>query len=53
MMLAICNAQLYGGGYRAAPCASMDDGLLDVVLLKPVPRLRLPGLLAQYRQGNT
>ena len=52
MMLAICNAQLYGGGYRAAPCASMDDGLLDVVLLKPVPRLRLPGLLAQYRQGK-
>ena len=30
----------------------MDDGLLDVVLLKPVPRLRLPGLLAQYRQGK-
>ena len=47
MMLAICNAQMYGGGYRAAPYARLDDGLLDVVLLKPVPRLKLPGLLGR------
>lgn len=52
MMLAICNAQLYGGGYRAAPYASMDDGLLDVVLIRPVPRLRLAGLLQDYRKGR-
>ena len=52
MMLAICNAQMYGGGYRAAPYASMDDGLLDVILLKPVSRLKLPGLLKDYRKGE-
>lgn len=52
MMLAICNAQMYGGGYCAAPYARMDDGLLDVVLLKPVPRLRLAGLLKGYRNGR-
>ena len=52
MMLAICNAQMYGGGYCAAPYASIDDGLLDVVLLKPVPRLRLAGLLQGYRHGK-
>ena len=33
MMLAVCNGQQYGGGYCAAPHASMNDGLLDVVLL--------------------
>lgn len=52
MMLAICNAQMYGGGYCAAPYARMDDGLLDVVLLKPVPRLQLAGLLSGYRKGR-
>lgn len=52
MMLAICNARMYGGGYCAAPYARMDDGMLDVVLLKPVPRLRLPGLLQGYRRGQ-
>ena len=52
MMLAICNARMYGGGYCAAPNASLDDGLLDVVLLKPVPRLKLPGLLGGYKKGE-
>lgn len=52
MMLAVCNGQQYGGGYCAAPHASMNDGLLDVVLLKPVPRLKLPGLLDAYKQGT-
>ena len=52
MMLAICNARMYGGGYCAAPNARLDDGLLDVVLLKPVPRLKLPGLLGGYKKGE-
>ena len=52
MMLAVCNGQQYGGGYCAAPHASMNDGLLDVVLLRPVPRLKLPGLLGSYKKGE-
>lgn len=52
MLTAVCNGQLYGGGYRAAPCAAMDDGLLDVVLVKPLSRLRIASLLALYRQGK-
>lgn len=52
MMLAVCNGQMYGGGYCAAPHASMADGLLDVVLLKPIPRLKLPGLLGGYKRGE-
>ena len=30
----------------------MTDGLLDVVLLRPVPRLKLPGLLGSYKKGE-
>ena len=52
MMLAVCNGQQYGGGYCAAPNARMDDGMLDVVLLKPIPRIKLPGLLGAYKKGE-
>lgn len=52
MLTAVCNGQLYGGGYRAAPNAVMDDGLLDIVLVKPLSRLRIASLLALYRQGK-
>ena len=52
MMSAICNDREYGDGYKAGPHALLDDGLLDVVLLKPVPRLKMPGLLARYKVGG-
>lgn len=51
MMAAFCNGQLYGGGYKAAPYARMDDGLLDILLVKPIPRVKIPGFLAQYKVG--
>lgn len=52
MMAAVCNGRLYGGGYCAAPQARLDDGLLDVVLVRPISRLRVAGLLACYKGGR-
>ena len=52
MMAAICNGRLYGGGYTAAPYARMDDGLLDVLLIRPVPRVKLLSFLARYKAGT-
>jgi YegS/Rv2252/BmrU family lipid kinase len=34
------NSKTYGGGMRAAPHALLDDGLLDVVVLESVSKLR-------------
>ena len=52
MMTAICNGRLYGGGYSAAPYAMMDDGLLDVVLVKKMPRIKIPTMLGVYKDGR-
>jgi YegS/Rv2252/BmrU family lipid kinase len=35
-----CNSQSYGGGMRAAPDALLDDGLLEVMVLESVGKLR-------------
>ena len=52
MMAAICNGGYYGGGYQAAPYAAMDDGLLDIVLVKPISRIQIAGILAKYKAGR-
>lgn len=36
MLVAVANAQSYGGGMKIAPTASIDDGLLDVVTVGDV-----------------
>lgn len=49
----IGNASYYGGGFRAAPLAKPDDGLLDIVLVESkVSRLKLVSLLEPYKKGE-
>lgn len=43
----------YGGGYHASPASVVDDGLLDIILVKvPKSRLQIPGLLGIYKKGE-
>ncbi|TIC86480.1 diacylglycerol kinase [Nocardioides sp. GY 10127] len=41
MMVSVGNLPSFGGGLRIAEGASTDDGLLDVVIIKPVSKLEL------------
>ena len=49
----IGNASYYGGGFRAAPLALPDDGLLDIVLVESkFSRAKLATLLNKYKRGE-
>lgn len=39
MLVAVANNLSFGGGMKVAPDASLDDGLFDVVYVKPLGRL--------------
>lgn len=54
MLFALCgNSRWYGGGYKGAPKAVPDDGLLDFILVrKTVGRLKLAGLVGKYKRGE-
>lgn len=49
-VVAVANAPVFGGGIRIAPDASMDDGLLDVVVAGPFTKAGIvrifPGMYA-------
>jgi diacylglycerol kinase (ATP) len=38
VMVALGNGTAYGGGMRVCPDASMDDGLIDVLVVRPLSR---------------
>lgn len=52
LMMAICNGQTYGGGFKASPEADMQDGLLDLVMVKKLSRLRIAGVVNTYKKGQ-
>src|SRR5580698_10568209 len=41
ILAAFANAPMYGGGMKIAPCAQMDDGLLDVCVVGGVDPFKL------------
>ena len=47
-----CNGRYYGGGFNPVPEADPTDGLLDVLLVKKVTRLQVPGLIGKYKNGR-
>ena len=40
------------GGYRGAPDAVINEGLLDFVLVKKISRFKIPSALAKYKAGH-
>lgn len=50
LLVAVANGNAYGGGFKIAPRATCDDGLLDVVLTRRTGRLDvLRSLTLAYR----
>ncbi len=52
ILTAIANGMTCGGGFKSNPTARIDDGLMDVGIIKPVRGLKLMNMLIQYHQGT-
>ena len=51
-MFAVCNSRLVGGGRLIAPHALIDDGLMDICVVKAMPTLEFLALLARVSEGE-
>ena len=48
----VCNGRFYGGGFNPVPEADPTDGKLDVLLVKKVSLLQVPGIIGKYKNGR-
>ncbi|MDR0951529.1 MAG: diacylglycerol kinase family lipid kinase [Oscillospiraceae bacterium] len=48
----IANGQFVGGSFHCAPRAVLDDGLLELCVVKPVSRLKFASLVGVYAKGE-
>jgi diacylglycerol kinase family enzyme len=52
ILLAICNAEYYGGGFQPVPGADSTDGLLEICQVDNLGAAGNPPLLPRYRKGT-
>lgn len=45
------NGKYYGGGFKSSPAASINDGLIDLTVVKKVSRLKFISLVGKYKKG--
>lgn len=48
----VANGHSYGGGYKCAPLAEINDEVLDVCFVKTISRLKILGLIKSYKAGT-
>ncbi|MFN0276456.1 MAG: diacylglycerol/lipid kinase family protein [Chitinophagales bacterium] len=51
-MINVCNSNQYGYNVKIAPHADLQDGILDVVIVKNMPKIKLPLLVIQLFMGS-
>lgn len=52
LLLSVANAMYYGGGYKCSPFASVNDGILDIVIVKKIFPLTFLRLVKYYKRGE-
>lgn len=52
LLAAACNGICYGGGFKSAPSARPDDGLIDLCAVRILPRTRIARLVNLYKAGK-
>ena len=52
ILVAVCNGHSYGGGFLAAPEAKLDDGVLDVMIVRDISLPKIAKALPMYEAGK-
>ena len=51
LLAVAANGSYYGGGFKCAPIADITDGLIDLLIVKKVSRIKFLSLIIKYMKG--
>ncbi len=52
LLVAVCNGSSYGGGFLASPESKLDDGVLDVIVVRRLSLPKIAKILPLYQAGR-
>ena len=51
LILVMSNGGFYGGGWNGAPKFNVEDGLMDLCIVRKINRLRILKVIGKYQKG--
>ena len=51
-LICACNGRYYGGGFNPVPEADPADGMMEVLLIKKVSRLKVAQVIGKFKNGR-
>lgn len=51
-LILVANGKYYGGGYNPVPEADITDGMLDILLIKPMTCFTAAPIIKKYKEGR-
>ncbi len=51
-IMVVASGRYYGGGFYAVPDAQPDDGMLDLLFVKKLSRLKIASVIGKYEKGR-
>lgn len=51
-LVSVCNGRYYGGGFMPVPTARMNDGRLEMIMVRKVSRLKFARFVGDYAKGR-
>ena len=51
-LVCVCNGRFYGGGFNPVPEADPGDGMLEVLVVEKVSRLKVAQVVSKYKKGQ-
>ena len=52
LLCAVANAKIYGGGYKCAPDAEIDDGKFQLCMIKALSLFKISKAVSAYKAGT-
>ena len=52
LLCAVCNGEWCGGSFHNSPASNMSDGVIEMMLVKKMSRLKFINLIGKYKKGT-
>jgi len=52
LLATFANGSFYGGGYKCAPKAIVDDGLMEMTVVRSISRIKFLTFIKSYKDGS-